>query len=95
MLRLVTRDLDRGPEQRPADRRRADARRSDRHGVRLDHGDDELSEVHEINVTPFIDVMLVLLIIFMVAAPLSTVDIPVDLPVSSAERSRGPTSRCS
>jgi biopolymer transport protein ExbD len=37
--------------------------------IRLDHGADELAEVHEINVTPFIDVMLVLLIIFMVAAP--------------------------
>ena len=34
--------------------------------------------------TPFIDVMLVLLIIFMVAAPLSTVDLPVDLPSSTA-----------
>jgi biopolymer transport protein ExbD len=42
--------------------------------VRLDHGEDTLVEVHEINVTPFIDVMLVLLIIFMVAAPLATVD---------------------
>ena len=41
-------------------------------------------EMSEINVTPFIDVMLVLLIIFMVAAPLSTVDIPVDLPGHSA-----------
>ncbi|WP_216821482.1 TonB system transport protein ExbD [Tabrizicola sp. TH137] len=38
----------------------------------------------EINVTPFIDVMLVLLIVFMVAAPLSTVDVPVTLPTSSA-----------
>ena len=47
--------------------------------------DDELAESHEINVTPFIDVMLVLLIIFMVAAPLSTVDVAVDLPVSSAK----------
>jgi biopolymer transport protein ExbD len=53
--------------------------------VRLDHGEDTLSEVHEINVTPFIDVMLVLLIIFMVAAPLATVDIQVNLPASSAE----------
>ena len=54
--------------------------------MRLDHGDGRRStEVHEINVTPFIDVMLVLLIIFMVAAPLATVDIPVDLPASSAE----------
>ena len=53
--------------------------------VRLDHGDEELSEVHEINVTPFIDVILVLLIIFMIAAPLATVDISVDLPASNAE----------
>ena len=52
--------------------------------VRLDHGRNELDEVHEINVTPFIDVMLVLLIIFMVAAPLATVDIAVDLPSSTA-----------
>jgi biopolymer transport protein ExbD len=48
-----------------------------------DDGDD-LAETHEINVTPFIDVILVLLIIFMVAAPLATVDVPVDLPSSSA-----------
>jgi biopolymer transport protein ExbD len=53
--------------------------------VRLDHGEDKLDEVHEINVTPFIDVMLVLLIIFMVAAPLATVDIQVNLPASTAE----------
>ena len=53
--------------------------------VRLDHGKDELDEMHEINVTPFIDVMLVLLIIFMVAAPLATVDIAVDLPSSTAQ----------
>ena len=39
--------------------------------VRLSiHGDDDLDMNHEINVTPFIDVILVLLIIFMVAAPL-------------------------
>ncbi|MYZ50529.1 TonB system transport protein ExbD [Propylenella binzhouense] len=46
--------------------------------------EDDLRENHEINVTPFIDVMLVLLIIFMVAAPLATVDVEVDLPSSSA-----------
>src|SRR5882672_393612 len=46
--------------------------------------DDDFGETHEINVTPFIDVILVLLIIFMVAAPLSTVDLPVDLPTSMA-----------
>jgi TonB system transport protein ExbD (group 1) len=36
------------------------------------------------NVTPFVDVMLVLLIIFMIAAPLSTVSVPVELPPASA-----------
>ena len=46
--------------------------------------DDDLEENHEINVTPFIDVILVLLIIFMVAAPLATVDVNVDLPGSTA-----------
>ena len=50
--------------------------------MRLDHGADDLTEVHDINVTPFIDVMLVLLIIFMIAAPLATVDVGVDLPTS-------------
>lgn len=52
--------------------------------------DDEDVENHDINVTPFIDVILVLLIIFMVAAPLATVDIPVDLPSSSAQQTRRP-----
>ena len=47
-------------------------------------GGDDLELNHEINVTPFIDVMLVLLIIFMVAAPLATVDVKVDLPASTA-----------
>jgi biopolymer transport protein ExbD len=48
--------------------------------------DDDFAENHEINVTPFIDVILVLLIIFMVAAPLST----VDLPSSSATAQKKP-----
>ncbi len=52
---------------------------------------DELEVNHEINVTPFIDVMLVLLIIFMVAAPLSTVDVHVDLPVSNARPAPRPS----
>ncbi len=41
--------------------------------------------MHEINVTPFVDVMLVLLIVFMVTAPLLTVGVPVDLPSTQAE----------
>ena len=53
--------------------------------IRLAHDDNEFTETHEINVTPFIDVMLVLLIIFMVAAPLATVDIVVNLPSSTAQ----------
>lgn len=53
--------------------------------IRLTSGEEDLEATHEINVTPFIDVMLVLLIVFMVAAPLSTVDVNVDLPASTAE----------
>ena len=54
-------------------------------GLHLHEGGDDLQENHEINVTPFIDVMLVLLIIFMVAAPLATVDVKIDLPASTAK----------
>ena len=47
--------------------------------------------VAEINVTPFVDVMLVLLIIFMVAAPLLTVGVPIDLPETQAKAMEGDT----
>ena len=50
--------------------------------MRLGHATDDLEETHEINVTPFIDVMLVLLIIFMVAAPMLQRGVEVKLPVS-------------
>ena len=58
-------------------------------GTDLDD-DSDFEESHEINVTPFIDVILVLLIIFMVAAPLSTVDLPIDLPTSTATPQKKP-----
>lgn len=61
-------------------------------GVALSEGDedDPFDETHDINVTPFIDVILVLLIIFMVAAPLSTVNVPVDLPSATATPQKPP-----
>ena len=54
-------------------------RRQSRHGT-----------ISEINVTPLVDVMLVLLIVFMVAAPLMTVSVPVDLPKTSAQPTPSP-----
>ncbi|MBV8936112.1 MAG: ExbD/TolR family protein [Alphaproteobacteria bacterium] len=47
-------------------------------------GEDRYAPLAEINVTPMVDVMLVLLVIFMVTAPLLTVGVPLDLPKSQA-----------
>jgi len=54
-------------------------------GTRRRHARHRSAAMSEINVTPFVDVMLVLLIIFMVAAPLLTVGVPVELPETAAE----------
>ena len=51
-----------------------------------DDGELSYKPLAEINVTPFVDVMLVLLIIFMVAAPLMVQGVPVDLPKTSASK---------
>lgn len=53
-------------------------------GGRRGRGRGRKGTISEINVTPLVDVMLVLLIIFMVAAPMMTVGVPVDLPQTSA-----------
>jgi biopolymer transport protein TolR len=58
--------------QRPGGGRRGRARRH--------------TPMHEINVTPFVDVMLVLLIVFMVTAPLLTVGVPIELPESKGQQ---------
>ena len=55
--------------------------------IKINEGDEDLAVNHEINVTPFIDVMLVLLIIFMVTAPLITTGV-VDLPSVGKSRAR-------
>jgi len=59
---------------------RTSGRRSGRGGKR-----NRAQPMSEINVTPFVDVMLVLLIVFMVAAPLLTAGVPLDLPQTQAE----------
>ena len=60
------------PPARPGGGRRGRARRH--------------SPMHEINVTPFVDVMLVLLIVFMVTAPMLTVGVPIELPESRGQQ---------
>jgi biopolymer transport protein TolR len=51
-----------------------------------DDGEEAYKPLAEINVTPMVDVMLVLLVIFMVAAPLLTVGVPVELPKTTAAK---------
>ena len=57
-----------------------------RHKARRRH-----TPMAEINVTPFVDVMLVLLIVFMISAPLLTVGVPIDLPETQAKPMEGDT----
>ncbi|WGF90429.1 protein TolR [Marinivivus vitaminiproducens] len=59
-------------------------------GSSVDDHESGYAPMAEINVTPFVDVMLVLLIIFMVAAPLMTVGVPVNLPKTAAARTTEP-----
>ena len=84
VMRLLSRDCERVSSAA------CRARRSSAVAIRLGHDGDDFAETHEINVTPFIDVILVLLIIFMIAAPLATVDVPVDLPATTAQRQQRP-----
>jgi biopolymer transport protein TolR len=53
-------------------------------GGRSGYSNKRHAQMSEINVTPFVDVMLVLLVVFMVTAPLLTVGVPIDLPNSKA-----------
>ncbi len=86
VARLLSREIERAPG----------ARENSRGGVSMaiqsaySDDEDDVEDIHDINVTPFIDVILVLLIIFMIAAPLSTVDVAVDLPSSSAAPPKRP-----
>ena len=63
----------------------ASVRKAGGGGSRRGRGRGGAAPMSEINVTPFVDVMLVLLIIFMVAAPLLTVGVPLELPKTKAE----------
>lgn len=59
--------------------------------MRTRYDEEQLEEQHEINVTPFIDIMLVLLIIFMATASVSTTRVDVDLPTLSGQAAPPPT----
>ena len=56
---------------------------------RLGRRPGRFATMSEINVTPFVDVMLVLLVVFMITAPLLTVGVPIDLPKASASNLQG------
>jgi len=58
-------------------------------GSRIGRQRGRYSAMSDINVTPFVDVMLVLLVVFMITAPLLTVGVPIDLPKASATRLPG------
>ncbi len=59
------------------------------HSSRLGRRPGRYSAMAEINVTPFVDVMLVLLVVFMITAPLLTVGVPIDLPEATASNLQG------
>jgi biopolymer transport protein TolR len=58
-------------------------------GSRMGRRPGRYTAMSEINVTPFVDVMLVLLVVFMITAPLLTVGVPIDLPKASASNLQG------